>query len=89
MANHKSAVKRARQSDNRNARNRAVKTRVKNVTKNVRQIVAEGAQENAVTKLTEAQSVIAKAAKKGIIHKRTASRKISRLARLVNTLSAS
>ena len=88
MANHKSAVKRARQSENRNARNRAVKTRVKNVTKDVRQIVAEGSRENAVTNLTAAQSVIAKAAKKGIIHKRTASRKISRLARLVNTLSA-
>ncbi|MGE0085414.1 MAG: 30S ribosomal protein S20 [Desulfococcaceae bacterium] len=89
MANHKSAIKRARQSENRNARNRAVKTRVKNITKNVRQTVGEGTQEVALAKLTEAQSVIAKAAKKGIIHKRAASRKISRLARLVNTLSAS
>lgn len=88
MANHKSAIKRARQSELRHARNRSVKTRVKNVTKNVRQIVAEGAQDVAMAKLNEAKSVIAKAAKKGVIHKRTASRKISRLARLVNTLSA-
>ncbi len=88
MANHKSAIKRARQSELRNARNRAAKTRVKTVTKNVRQVVVEGTQEAAMAKLTEAQSVIAKAAKKGIIHKRTASRKISRLAKLVNTLSA-
>ncbi|MEZ4524893.1 MAG: 30S ribosomal protein S20 [Desulfobacterales bacterium] len=88
MANHKSAIKRARQSELRNARNRAVKTRVKNVTKNVRQIVAEGSQDIVMAKLDEAKSVIAKAAKKGVIHKRTASRKISRLARLVNTLSA-
>ncbi|MEE4357296.1 MAG: 30S ribosomal protein S20 [Desulfococcaceae bacterium] len=89
MANHKSALKRARQSKDRQARNKAVKTRVKNIVKGVRQTVADGLSEDAGAKLNEAKSVIAKAAKKGVIHKRAASRKISRLARQVNSLSVS
>jgi small subunit ribosomal protein S20 len=72
----------------RRARNRAAKTRVKNVTKDVRQAVAEASVKSAAEQLDAAKSVIAKAAKKGAIHKRTASRKISRLSRLINTLSA-
>ena len=87
MANHKSALKRARQSENRRMRNRAVKTRIKNVTKEIRLAVAEQAKDTIVQDLNNAKSVIAKAAKKGIIHKRTAARKISRLSKHVNTLS--
>ena len=84
MANHKSAVKRHRQSEDRRLRNRMVKTRVKNVTKQVRQAVAEKA-DDAPARLREAQAVIAGAAKKGVLHKRAAARRISRLARRVNT----
>jgi small subunit ribosomal protein S20 len=64
------------------------KTRLKNATKAVRQSVAEKSPESARTQLREAESVIAKASKKGTIHKRTAARKISRLARLVNSLQS-
>jgi small subunit ribosomal protein S20 len=62
------------------------KTTIKNVTKAVRQSVEDSSVEAAATQLKEATAAIDKAAKKGAIHKRTASRRISRLARLVNTL---
>ncbi|GBC59920.1 30S ribosomal protein S20 [Desulfonema ishimotonii] len=88
MANHKSALKRARQSLIRRDRNRAVKTRVKNVVKSVRLAVEEGAGDTAATELILATSLIDKAAKKGVLHKKTAARKISRLSKLVNTISA-
>jgi small subunit ribosomal protein S20 len=83
VANHKSSIKRARQSQERRLRNRMVKTRVKNVTKAVRVAVAENPAE-APVQFKAAQSTIAKAAQKGVIHKRAAARKISRLARQVN-----
>lgn len=82
MANHASALKRARQNEARRLRNRTVKTRVKNVVKSVRQAVAAQSPEAATTTLDQAKSMIAKAAKKGVIHKRSASRKISRLSKL-------
>lgn len=88
MANHKSALKRARQNHVRRIRNRSVKTRIKSVTKDVFLAVDESSADEAAQKLTYAKSTIAKAAKKGVIHKRTAARKISRLTKRVNTLSA-
>ncbi|MBW2440987.1 MAG: 30S ribosomal protein S20 [Deltaproteobacteria bacterium] len=87
MANHKSAEKRARQNEKRRIRNKAVKTRIKHVTKEVRQASGEASsKEEALAKLKAAQSVVDKALKKGVIHKKTAARKISRLSRLVNTI---
>ncbi len=88
MANHKSAKKRARQNEIRRVRNKAVRTRVKNVVKEVRQTVSENASETAAAQINHAKSVIDKAAKKGIIHKRTAARKISRLSKQINSMSA-
>lgn len=86
MANHASALKRARQNEIRRLRNKAVRTKVKNVTKTVRQAVETGTEPAA--QLDAAKAAIDRAAKNGVIHKRTAARKISRLARLVNTQSA-
>ena len=83
MANHKSALKRAGQNERRRLRNKAVQTRVKNVVKDVRLATDQNA-ENAVERLNTAKSAIDKAAKKGVLHKKTASRKISRLAKQVN-----
>ncbi len=88
MANHKSALKRARQNVVRRGRNKAGKTRVRNVVKEVRQAAAENAGDTTQEKLKAAKSIIDKAAAKGVIHKRTAARKISRLSRLVNTSAA-
>ena len=88
MANHASALKRARQNEDRKLRNRITKTRVKHIVKTVRQGVDAKSTEALQSKLNDAKSLIDKAAKKGAIHKKTASRKISRLAKLVNTLKA-
>ena len=88
MANHKSAVKRARQNEIRRLRNKSVKTGVKSIVKDVRLSVDGSSKKDALKKLDMAKSNIDRAAQKGVIHKKTASRKISRLAKLVNTISA-
>lgn len=88
MANHASALKRARQNENRKLRNRITKTRVKHIVKTVRQDVAAKSTEALHSKVNDAKSLIDKAAKKGAIHRKTAARKISRLTKLVNTLKA-
>ncbi len=85
MANHKSALKRARQNELGRLRNKAVKTRLKGIVKNVRLSVEEPSNGDVTAKLTAAQSLIDKASKKGVIHKKTAARKISRLSKLVNS----
>ena len=87
MANHKSALKRARQSKVRRLRNMGFKTRVKNAVKDVRTAVAENQGEKARENFIKAVSIIQKTASKGIIHKKKASRKVSRLARQVNKLA--
>ena len=88
MANHKSAIKRARQNEKRRLRNKSVKTRVKNIVKSVPLAVNEKSKEEALQELNNAKSIIDKAAKKGVIHKNTAARKISRLSKRFNRLSA-
>lgn len=88
MANHKSAIKRARQNEKRRIRNKSTKTRIKNIVKGVRFTVSEKSNEAAPDELNIAKSIIDNAAKKGVIHRKTASRKISRLSKLVNTISA-
>lgn len=88
MANHKSALKRARQNEIRRLRNKSVKTKVKNIVKDVRLSASESSKEEALKKLNIAKSDIDRAAQKGVIHKRAASRKISRLSKLVNNISA-
>jgi len=87
LANHPSALKRARQNEDRRQRNKTVKTRVKNVVKSVRQAVDQQSPEIADS-LVAAQATIDKAAKKRVLHRRTASRKISRLAKRINKASA-
>lgn len=86
MANHKSAVKRHKQSLVRAERNRAVRTRVKNVIKQVRAAVLSKDKDQAATALLQATSVLDKAATKGSIHWKKAARKISRLTRTVNAI---
>jgi len=88
LANHKSAIKRARQNIIRQSRNKSVKTKTKNIVKSVRSAVDENNSDLAINRLNTAKSMLAKAAKKGVIHKNAASRKISRLSKLVDTLRA-
>jgi len=85
LANHKSALKRARQNEIRSMRNKSYKTRINNVTKQLRLAKGDSSGEIISTKLNIAKSVIDIAAKKGVIHKKTAARKISRLAKFANT----
>lgn len=87
MANHKSAIKRARQNEVRRLRNKSLKTKIKNVIKDLRLSVSETSKEETLKKLDMAKSSIDRAAQKGVIHKKTASRKISRLSKLVNSIS--
>jgi small subunit ribosomal protein S20 len=86
LANHKSAIKRARQSEEQRVRNRSRKTRMKNVIRDLDEVIAGKSPEKAAEELKKAVSVIAKTASKGVVHKNTASRKISRLTRGVNAL---
>ncbi len=86
MANHKSAEKRQRQNKIRNARNTHIRSTMRTYVKRVRTAVADGDLETAKTILDKAVPYIDKAASKGVIHKATASRKISRLTKLVNDL---
>ena len=88
MANHKSAIKRARQNEIRRLRNKSTKTRIKSIVKEVRSSAEETPGAETKVNLNAVQSGIDKASKKGVIHKRTAARKISRLAKLVNSANA-
>lgn len=88
MANHKSAIKRHRQSLKARERNRAAKTRIKNNVKVLSSAIESGDKDAANAALRDATSVIDRAAGKGVIHRRTAQRKIARLAYAVNKLSA-
>ncbi|MFZ5907697.1 MAG: 30S ribosomal protein S20 [Nitrospirota bacterium] len=81
-------MKRSRQAEKRNLRNRAVKSSIKTVVKKVETAVAAGRKEEAGTDLSLAIKTLTKAASKGVIHKNTASRSISRLTRKVNAIPA-
>lgn len=90
MANHKSALKRNRQSLVRRERNKMNRSRVKTAVKKVdAAIEVEGSVEKAREALIAAVPVIERAAVKGAFHKKTASRKISRLTRKVNNFAGS
>jgi len=84
MANHPSALKRHRQSLRRRARNRSVKSLCRGLAKKTTAAVASGDSEQAAKLLKEAEKAFASAAGKKVLHKKNASRKISRLAKAVN-----
>jgi len=88
VANHKSAEKRNRQAQARRLRNRANRSKMKTAIKNLNEAIESGNAEEAKTALAAAVPVIAKTASKGTIHKKNASRKISRLTKKVNQLEA-
>ncbi len=88
MANHPSALKRNRQNKKRCDRNKAYRTKIRTATKKVLAETEEKNKGNAEKELKIAVKAISKAASKGVLHKRTASRKISGLARKVHQISA-
>jgi len=86
LANHKSAEKRARQNDKKRLRNASARSRVKTAVKATLASVEGKDVEKSREILLDTTKTIAKAAAKGIFHKKTAARKISRLTKKVNAL---
>ena len=84
MANIKSAKKRIGVIDRKTARNRRVKEHNKTVLKDFYAAVEAGDQEEAKKNLVLAEKKLKQAAAKGVMHKNTASRKVSRLTKLYN-----
>jgi small subunit ribosomal protein S20 len=89
MANIKSQIKRNRQNAKRQERNKAVRTALKTSTKKVRTAVAARDADEALTRQREAARALDKAAGRGIVHKRTAARRKSRLAKAANAAGSS
>ena len=87
MANIKSAKKRILVTETRAARNKSIRSEVKTAIKKVEAAVAANDKEAAKAALTVAISTIESASSKGVYHKNTAGRKVSRLTQLVNTLA--
>ncbi len=83
MANIKSAKKRVKVTETKTLRNKGIKSRVKTEVKKVLTAVEAGDKATAEKQLVEAISHIDKAKSKGVYHKSTASRKISRLTKTV------
>lgn len=83
MANHKSAAKRARQTVVKNGLNRARRSKVRTLAKAVEKAVGTKDVAAAKTALRSAESGLARAARKGTLHPKTAARKTSRLAKAV------
>ena len=86
---HTSTIKRARQAEQRRLRNKAVLSRVKGVVKKTRIAIQENDSDATKTQLHAAQVALHKAASKGVLHRNTASRRLSRLARAVNAAGSS
>ena len=79
MANSPQARKRIRQIERRTAVNKARKSRIRTFLRKVEEAISGGSQEAALAALQAAQPEIVRGANKGVLHKNTASRKISRL----------
>ncbi len=86
LANIKSAKKRILVNQKKAARNKAVKSRVKTYTKKVETAIDAKDAQAAQTALNDAISEINRAGSKGVYHKNTCARKISRLAKAVNEI---
>jgi len=87
LANIKSAKKRIIVTATKTERNKAIRSQVKTAIKKVETAVTAGDKEAATAALASATSVISKAETKGVYHKNNASRKVARLAKLVNTIA--
>ncbi|WP_300585268.1 30S ribosomal protein S20 [Marivita sp.] len=86
MANSPQAKKRAKQNDKRFAVNKARRSRIRTFLRKVEEAIASGDKEAATTALRAAQPEIMRGVTKGVYHKNTASRKVSRLASRVKAL---
>ncbi|GAA4221940.1 30S ribosomal protein S20 [Sagittula sp. NFXS13] len=88
MANTAQSKKRAKQSEKRYSVNKARRSRVRTYLRKVEEAIASGDQAAAKAALTAAQPELMRGVTKGIFHKNTASRKMSRLAARVKSMAA-
>ena len=79
MANHFSALKRARQTEKKTATNRANKSHLRTALRSLREAIAKGDKEAAKTAYNSTASIVDKGVQKGVLHKNTANRYKSRL----------
>ncbi|MFD0980044.1 MULTISPECIES: 30S ribosomal protein S20 [Tropicimonas] len=88
MANTPQSKKRARQNERRYAVNKARRSRIRTFLRNVEEAIASGDQEAAAAALRAAQPELMRGVTKGILHKNTVARKMSRLSSRVKAISA-
>jgi len=88
MANHKSAKKRIRRNSNRSEINKSRISRIRTFVKRVETAIASGEKSAAQTALKEAQPELMRGVSKGVLHKNTVSRKMSRLSARVKAVGA-
>jgi len=79
MANTKSAKKAARQIARRTVVNKSRRSRVRNAVRKVEEAIASGDRARALAAMAEAEPALVRAARKGVVHRNTAQRKVSRL----------
>ena len=88
MANHEQAKKRIRQIERRTGVNNERRTRTRTIIRKVEEAIDAGNQADALAALKAAQPVMARSAQKGIFHKNTVSRKLSRLSARIKAMAA-
>ena len=88
MANTPQSKKRARQSERRQDVNKARRSRIRTFLRKVEEAIASGSYESAVAALRSAQPELARGVAKGVVHKNTLARKMSRLSARVKLLAA-
>ena len=86
VANHKSASKRAKQSVVKNERNKARKTASRSIVKTIREKISTKDKESALKLIPHVQSLLGKISQNGVIKKKNAARKISRLVKQVQEI---
>jgi len=87
MANHFSALKRARQTEKRTVRNRANTSRLRSSLRDLRESLAKGDRQSADQVFRQTVSALDKAVQKGVLHENTASRYKSRLSARLNAIA--
>ncbi|HXM23083.1 MAG TPA: 30S ribosomal protein S20 [Terriglobales bacterium] len=87
MANHFSALKRARQTEKRTVRNRANTSRLRSTLRELRESLAKGDKQSADQVFRQTVSALDKAVQKGVLHENTASRYKSRLSARLNAVA--
>jgi len=88
MANTKSAKKAVRQTIRRTVENKTRRSRMRGSVRKVEEAIATGNKDAAQTALKEAEPLMVRTAQKGLLHRKTASRKVSRLAKRVGAMGS-